>query len=306
MALFGAVDLGPLATTRHVELSTGGAESNVAIGLARLGHRAMWHSRVGDDALGLRVVRDLRAEGVEVHATVDPDAPTGLMVKERRTSDAQRVFYHRSGSAASRLTPKDLPVGAIKQAEILHVTGITSAISASAHATVQRAIEIAKEAGTTVSFDLNHRSSLWKPSDARAAYRELLPNVDIVFAGDDEALIATDDAARVDNPGEIATTLRRLGPSTAVVKLGARGALVATANETVQLPAVPVRAVDTVGAGDAFVAGYLSAMLDGAPLAECLERGVAVGAFACTAPGDWEGLPRREDLNLLVGDNVHR
>jgi 2-dehydro-3-deoxygluconokinase len=256
--------------------------------------------------LGQRIVHDIRAEGVGVHANVDPTVPTGLMIKERRTADAQRITYYRAGSAASRLSESDVPEAAIASAEILHLTGITSAISPSGKRAVLHAIEVAHQARTTVSFDLNYRSALWGRAEAGRAYREILTRVDVVFAGADEALIATQGSAARDDPMDIAKELLSLGPTTAVIKLGPDGATAITKTESVRVPAVKIQAVDTVGAGDAFVAGYLSAQLDGEPLAACVERGVTVGAFVCTTPGDWEGLPWRSDLTFLASDSVHR
>ncbi len=145
----------------------GGAESNVAIGLARLGVDCTWVSRVGDDALGTFVAREIRAEGVRVIATRDPAAPTGLMVKEHRGGRPSRVRYYRAGSAASRLSPADVDAVAdeIAAADVLHLTGITAALGASPLAAVERAIAVARAAGTVVSFDVNHRATLWSDAD---------------------------------------------------------------------------------------------------------------------------------------------
>jgi 2-dehydro-3-deoxygluconokinase len=295
MALLKAEQPGPLAHASTMSLGIGGSESNVAIGIQRLGGQAVWCGRVGQDSLGVLVEREIRAEGVTVRAITDPGAPTGLMLKERRTAATQSVSYYRAGSAGSRLEPADLDADLIARAAVLHLSGITPALSATAAATVFAAIEIARAAGVTVSFDLNYRSNLWAPTAARPVYRDILPLVDIVFAGDDEAAIAVDAA----EPAELARRLADLGPAQAVIKLGHRGAQAQIDGDSYRQSAVPITPVDTVGAGDAFVAGYLAEYLTGATPVDRLALAATTGAFACLAPGDWEGLPRRSELHLL-------
>lgn len=303
MALMNASTPGPLAHVPSLDMGIGGAESNVAIALRRLGTSVGWAGRVGQDSLGDMVLRELTAEGLELHGVRDTTAPTGLMIREHRTADASRVWYYRSGSAGSKLCPEDLPLKAIGSAQVLHVTGITPALSDSAADAVRCSISAARDAGALVSLDLNYRSALWTAEAAGAAYRDLLADVDLVFAGDDEArLVVAGDA-----PALMARNLAALGPAQAVVKLGGRGAVAYIDGRDYQVPAVAVRVVDTVGAGDAFVAGYLSDLLLGAPPAKRLETAAVVGAFACTVSGDWEGNPRRSDLSLLTAsDPVQR
>jgi 2-dehydro-3-deoxygluconokinase len=295
MALLKAEQPGPLAHASTMSLGIGGSESNVAIGIQRLGGNAVWCGRVGDDALGILVAREIRAEGVTVRAITDPGAPTGLMLKERRTAVTQSVSYYRAGSAGSRLEPADLDAKLIAGAAVLHLSGITPALSATAAATVFAAIEIARAAGVTISFDLNYRANLWAADAAGIVYRDIIPLVDVVFAGDDEAAIAVGSA----EPAELARRLAELGPAQAVIKLGHLGAEAQIAGESFRQSAIPITPVDTVGAGDAFVAGYLAEHLLGSAPADRLALAVTTGAFACLAPGDWEGLPRRSELHLL-------
>jgi 2-dehydro-3-deoxygluconokinase len=296
MGLFRATSVGSLTRVSDFTLGIGGAESNVAIALSRLGTPARWLGRVGDDSIGRRVTRELRAEGVEVVAIVDERSPTGLMVKELRTAEATRVQYYRSGSAGSRLCVEDLATANIPTAGLLHVTGITPALSVNAHETVLEAISIAKTAGVPVSFDFNHRSSLWD-RDPAAIYRELASLADIVFAGEDEARILFPDAAR---PTELAEEITSLGPSQVLIKLGAEGCVAVIDGVQYARAAISVRAVDTVGAGDAFVAGYLAEYLAGLSADARLTTAVTLGAFACLNPGDWEGFPTRDELGLLA------
>jgi len=297
MALMSADRPGPLAHASTMSVGIGGAESNVAIGLARLEVPVVWVGRVGDDALGRLVTREIRAEGVDVRAHVDGGAPTGLMVKERRTASSQAVSYYRAGSAGSRLTAADIPTAIVRGAALVHLTGITPALSAGARDAVRALIATAREAGVPVSVDLNYRSALWSAEEAGAFYREVLPLTDIVFAGDDEARIVVGD---LDSPEDLAGALVAGGAGSAVIKLGSQGALALVDGRTYRTPAVPIVPVDTVGAGDAFVAGYLAEHLDGRSVPECLALAVACGAFTCLVPGDWEGLPRRAELSLLT------
>ncbi|MBL3699367.1 sugar kinase [Leucobacter luti] len=294
---------GRLVTQRAMEFGFGGAESNVAIALSRLGVEAVWCGRLGTDSPGELIARELRAEGVHPRIVWDAAAPTGLMLKERPTAGTSRVVYYRSGSAGSRLAPDDLPAGLIEGAALVHVTGITPALSGSADAAVESALRRACAAGVPTSIDLNYRSALWGAAAAGARLSELVALADLVFAGDDEAALV----AGARPVAELAAELRRLGPREAVIKLGERGCYVSAGDETLTRAAVPVTAVDTVGAGDAFVAGYLAEWLAGAPLAQRCDTAVRAGAFACLTAGDWEGLPRRADFALLdAGDPVQR
>jgi 2-dehydro-3-deoxygluconokinase len=288
---------GPLRLGGTLDLSVAGAESNVAIGLARLGHSVAWAGRVGDDELGALVLRTLRAENVDVsEAVTDPVRPTGLIFFERRTGDITRVQYYRSGSAGSALEPGK-PFIMPNAPGFLHLTGITPALSQGAARAVTSAAQRAREAGREVSFDVNFRARLWSAADARAALRPLVPMSDVIFGSAAElALLTSDPAAGVQ--AAIDELLKR-GAQCVVVKRGTDGATAYTADGAASVPAHAVRAVDVIGAGDAFVAGYLSAALDGLDTAGRLRRAATVSAFAVGSAGDWEGLPTRRELSLL-------
>jgi 2-dehydro-3-deoxygluconokinase len=287
----------PLRAGSPVRFSFAGAESNVAIGLARLGHRVAFVSRVGDDLIGRMITESLRGEGVDVSGVVvDPRAPTALMVRQHRTADAVSVLYYRDGAAGSMLEPGDVPD--LAGTRLLHVTGITPALSASARETVTSAVRAARAAGLVVSLDVNHRSLLWSTAQAGAALAPLLDAVDIVFGGDDEllALARQHDSDDVERAAE---SLLRQRPSVVVRKRGSAGATAYGEFDTIECPAVTVTAVDPVGAGDAFVAGFLSGLLDDVDPGGCLDRAVECGAFAVSVHGDWEGAARRAELGLL-------
>jgi 2-dehydro-3-deoxygluconokinase len=295
MALLGAPEIGLLRHANMMRLSVGGAESNLAIGLARLGKRAAWIGRVGDDEFGALVRRTLAAEGVDGRVRVDPAAPTGLMVKYRRTGTTTQVLYYRKGSAGSRLDRSDIDADLVRSARVLHLTGITPALSDSARDAVDYAVEIARDAGILVSLDLNYRSKLWSAAEAGSVLAVLVAHADLVFATEPEArLLVTGDG-----PAALGLALAGYGPKRVVVKRGALGAVAVIGGEVLDLPAYPVTEVDPVGAGDAFAAGYLSTLLDGGDPAQCLATGALAGAFTVTVPGDWEGLPFPADLQLL-------
>lgn len=299
MAALGSLTAGPLRHASHLALSIAGAESNVAIGVRRLGRPAAWIGRVGADEFGALVLERLRAEQVDVSgARTDPGAPTGLLIKEQRTPDVTRVQYYRAGSAGSRLCPEDVdrPEARrlIADADVLHVTGITPLLSPSAAEAVRHAVGLATAAGVPVSLDVNHRTALGGPDRLREHLLPLLPQVGLLFAGEDELLTLAD----TDDEAAAVGKLRQAVPEL-IVKRGAAGATVHTEAGAAHRPAVPVRAVDPVGAGDAFVAGYLTGLLDRSPVAERLRLACLTGAFAVTVAGDWSGLPTRDELCLL-------
>jgi 2-dehydro-3-deoxygluconokinase len=296
MALLGTPDHCLLRPGSAPSLTIGGAESNVAIAAGRLGARTTWIGRVGDDDLGSLVVRELRAQGVHVHAHRDPAAPTGLMVKEHRLGTPTHVRYYRKHSAGSHLAPDDLDRDALAHADILHLTGITAALGDTARAALRHAIAVARGGGATISFDVNYRATLWPRAAAAPVLRELASAADILFAGPDEAALLLPGgpyATDADDPWGTATALAQrvcdLGPRIAVIKLGSLGAL-ALADGTVHThPIVPIEPVDPVGAGDSFVGAFLAEFANSSPIETCLKSAAKMGALVCAVPGDWEG-----------------
>jgi 2-dehydro-3-deoxygluconokinase len=292
MIVLNAARTGPLRYAESFNRSLGGAESNVAAGLVRQGYSAGWVSRLGDDEWGRYIAATLRGEGVDLsHVSLDPDAPTGLYVKERPAAGDPRVTYYRRGSAASRLSPADLDEGYIASARILHVTGITPALSPSCREAVFAAVAIARRAGVTVSFDPNMRRKLWSAGEARAVFRELAAQADILLPGRDEAELMTG----LSDPVLAARALMELAPLV-VTKLGPEGCLVGTE----RVDGFPLAPVDTVGAGDAFAAAFLAGRLDGLPPETSARRACAAGALVTQVVGDWEGMPTRAKLDAFI------
>ncbi|MEU6309413.1 sugar kinase [Streptomyces sp. NPDC047014] len=303
MAVLAADRPGRLDSGTFLRMGFAGAEATVAIGVSRLGHTASWTGRVGADSAGTAILAGLRGESVDVsRARVDDTAPTGLMLRERRTPDHTHVTYYRHGLAGARLVPEDIDAQLVAAASVLHITGITPALGAGPRAAVRHAVDLARAAGITVSLDLNHRARLWSRQEAAAELTDLVARADIVFAGADEATLIVPE----DEPAAMARALLARGPREAVLKLGARGAVAATHDTEAVQGIVPVTPVNPIGAGDAFVAGYLAGHLDGAHLPGRLLLAATCGAFAVASPGDWEGLPRRAELGLLQGEDVLR
>jgi 2-dehydro-3-deoxygluconokinase len=295
MVLLLAEQAGPMREATTFRRYIAGAESNVAIGLRRLGHTAGWFSRVGDDEFGRAVVFRIRGEGVDTsHVMCDAGAATGLVIRERRDAGPIEQIYYRRGSAASRLSPADLDADYIRGARFLHLTGITPALSDSCRQTVFAAAEMARGAGVQVVLDPNYRSKLWDPPEARVVLRSLVSQCDILLPGMDEAQLLTG----LSDPEMAARELHGLGPRIVVVKLGAEGALALDANGQVsRAPALHLeRIVDPVGAGDAFAAGLLSGLLRDYTLQEALGLANRCGALAMLAAGDMDALPRWEEV----------
>ncbi|MDX2602604.1 sugar kinase [Streptomyces caniscabiei] len=290
---------GALRMGGSLGLSVAGAESNVAIGLARLGHRVRWAGRVGADELGALVLRTLRAEGIDLShaATDDTGRPTGVLLTEPRLGTLTRVSYYRTGSAGSAVTPAGVLPALAPGTRVLHLTGITPALGPSAAETVLAAATAARDAGITVCLDVNYRSRLWTADRASTTLRPLLAHTDLLVASEDELPLVLQDPA-VDE-SEAVKSLLDAGVQEVIVKRGAHGATVVSADGTVDRAARQVDAVDLVGAGDAFVAGYLSGLLDGADVVARLHRAVTTAAFAVATRGDWEGLPTRDELGLF-------
>lgn len=289
MAVLYPPDPVTLDDTRSLLLDIGGAESNLSIALRRLGHSVRFFSRVGADAFGRRIRTTLEAEGVEAVLLEDPQAATGVFFREWLPDGERRVFYYRKGSAASHMTPDDLYPELFAGARIVHLTGITPALSASCAATVAAAIDMAHTAGALVSFDPNYRARLWTAAQARATLEPLMRRVDILLMGHEDAAATLGEGS----DDELLARGAALGPQVVVLKRAERGAVAFMHGEQTAAPAVPVeRVVDPVGAGDGFDAGFLAGWLRGASLDEALRLGAYVGAASVATLGDYNGYPR--------------
>lgn len=276
MALFIAREEKPLEEVTQWESAIAGAELNVAIGLARLGHRVSYLTALGDDVFG-RVIRAfLKRNGIsDALAFTNPDRPTGFMLKGKVSRGDPPIQYFRKGSAASALGVAETASCLDgKEGGVLHMTGIFPALSASALEASEALMRAAREKGMTVTFDPNLRPQLWKDTQTMAAtLNRLAGYADVFLPGVKEGKILCGE----ETPEGIAGYYLARGVKTVVVKTGAKGAYAATKDERFQEPTFRAeKIVDTVGAGDGFAAGVISAMAEGLPLRECVRRGNAI------------------------------
>ena len=284
MIMFAGDAGGPLEDVETFRRSVGGAECNVAGGLAALGVATSWISRLGDDGFGRHVLRDLQERDVEVGGVEeDPDRPTGLYVKHSMDGRS-RMHYYRSGSAASAMDPAFLDRPGVRtrleSADLVHTTGITAAISTTAADMLERLAALRVNDDFLLSVDLNWRPALWRDKDPEPLWR-LLRVADVVLIGADEAQVF----ASTSDPGELRELL---GPrSTLVMKDDAHTALVLEPDgRRTEVPALTVEVVEPVGAGDAFAAGFLAGTLQGLPMAQRLRLGHLGAAAVLAVPED--------------------
>ncbi|QHC67861.1 sugar kinase [Rathayibacter sp. VKM Ac-2759] len=270
-------DGGSVAEADDFLVDAGGAESNVLAHASALGALTRWHSRLGADALGERILRQLSARGIDVSGVVsDTEHPTGLYVKD----PGRGVSYYRRGSAASFLDAADADRAPFEGVALLHLSGITAALSDPADRFLRRAALRARELCIPVSVDVNYRAALWSVADAAPVLAELARLADVVFVGRDEAETlwgtssAEDVRAAFPEVGEL------------VVKDGHIGATAFAGDRTVFEPSHRVEVLDAVGAGDAFAGGYLVARMRGADPAERLRSGHDRAALTLAVAGD--------------------
>src|SRR3712207_1400486 len=282
---------GRLRHAPGLELKIGGAESNVAIALSRLGLSAGWISSLGDDEPGQLVLDRVRGEGVDTSQVRRIEGyPTGLYLREKVGGET-RVYYYRRGAAASTISPGAFDPHYLKGADFLHLTGITPALSEECRDFTLWAAREARENETRVSFDVNYRSKLWSPEEARSFVEEMLPQTDLLLVGDDEARALW---GREDE--EFVRELAAAGPREVVLKRGGEGCLGLVEGRLIAQPVFDVEEVDSIGAGDAFDAGYLAGHLWGLDAEQRLRVANAMGALSVATLGDYEGLPDREEL----------
>lgn len=296
MAVMAPAQPGPLRYVHDYRLKMAGAESNVAVGLCKLGHSAGWISRLGEDEMGRYLLGAIRGEGVDAGCVhMDSGHRTGLMLKETGSGET-RVYYYRENSAASHLCPEDLDESYLSGASILFLSGITPALSDSCAKAAGKLAEFAQKSGIPLGFDPNIRKKLWGGRDLCPQLRELLFSAQIALMGLDEAgeLLSTRE------PQAIAALLREKGARYIAIKDGGRGAWVADREQLIKIDPFPCRAIDPIGAGDAFNAGFLAGILEGRDLLTCGRMGGIAGAMATETLGDIESYPSRSQMLLRL------
>lgn len=291
MALVAPEDPVSLESAGACTLTTGGAESNVAIHLAALGHRVRWASKVGDDPLGRRIVAAIRSAGVDTELVeVAESVRTGVYFKDPHPSGTT-VHYYRDGSAASTMDEGFLGGTTVDEAALLHLSGITPALSPTC-ARLTRSL-LTRRRAQRVSFDVNFRPALWSAQRAAPVLRELAQLADLVFVGLDEANVLWG----VETPDEVRGLIDE--PETVIVKDAAVAAHV-RGSDAASVPAPRVEVVEPVGAGDAFAAGYLSGVLRGADVRSCLRLGHILAAHSLLSTADHTSFPGQQMLARLL------
>jgi 2-dehydro-3-deoxygluconokinase len=300
MLEFNALQEGSLAEVGQFSVGWGGDTSNFAIAVSRAGGRAGYLTRLGDDEFGESFLRLWAREGVDTtHVVKDPSSFTGIYFISRKGS--KHFFtYFRKNSAASLMTPDFLPKTYISSAKLLHVSGISQGISASACDTVFAGIGMAKAAGVLVSYDPNFRSRLWPVERARAVIHETFRQADLVFPSIEDARLLTG----ISEAEEIARAYLAMGPKAVVMKLGGEGALLATKEGIRRFPPFRVPSIDMSGAGDTFDGAFLVGHLSGWPLDQCVRFANAAAALTTTGLGCVTPVPRREQIEALLAKQV--
>lgn len=296
---------GALAYAPLLQRSVGGAESNVALALSRLGKKTRWVSRLGNDPFGDIILHTLSGEGVDTSFVErDASAPTALYFRELKGYGEPTVYYYRRGSAASLLSTKEIQAQWMQDARHLHVTGITPALGAHTREAVEAAMRLARDLGLSISFDPNLRRKLWNEETARETLLSLVPLCDIFLPGIEEAEFLLGES----DPHKAGAAFLEMGAKVVIIKLGAQGSTAFTAEGCVQASPFKIeRVLDSVGAGDAFAAGVLSILLNEESLLQAststlhraLRRGNIMGALATQFRGDWEALPKLGELERI-------
>ena len=302
--LYGEDTTAPLRFGERLKLDFAGADSNFAIAMSRLGYRSAWISRLGDEPLGDLVLNAIAREGVDVSRVIrDPTRNTGLYLKHHDATGVTRIQYYRRGSAASNLQPDDLSPDHFRDARLVHLNGMTFALSESCARTMRRAVELTLDSGAMISLDLNLRLQLWSIESAREAIGPVIQKSSAIFGTEEEFL----DYFGVSDIDEALGAAVALGPRIAAAKMGPDGAVALVdglrfAHGGYNAPAV----VDVVGAGDGFDAGFLASYLRGLSPYECLRRANLCGACAVATPGDFQGYPTLEEMERLLESSQER
>ena len=302
--LYGEDTTAPLRFGERLKLDFAGADSNFAIAMSRLGYRSAWISRLGDEPLGDLVLNAIAREGVDVSQVIrDPTRNTGLYLKHHDATGVTRIQYYRRGSAASNLQPDDLSPDHFRDTRLVHLNGMTFALSESCARTMRRAVELTLDSGAMISLDLNLRLQLWSIESAREAIGPVIQKSSAIFGTEEEFL----DYFGVSDIDEALGAAVALGPRIAAAKMGPDGAVALVdglrfAHGGYNAPAV----VDVVGAGDGFDAGFLASYLRGLSPYECLRRANLCGACAVATPGDFQGYPTLEEMERLLERSQER
>lgn len=306
MAAFVPEEATGFQYVRSFQLRHAGAESNTAIGLSKLGHSVRWFSRLGDDEPGRYILASIRAEGVDVsQVKTDATHSTGFMLKSFRYSRNTEVLYYRSNSAASHMETDDISESLLSDCQILHFTGITPILSTSCKELTLNTLNVAKKNHIKISFDPNIRKKLWGTQDFAPLMKEIIQSCHILFMGFDEGeiLYHTKEAEELKEILFRSANLEYL-----CLKNGSKGAYVCSRTEHHYIEPFPCHCIDSVGAGDAFNAGFLAYLLEKKSLLECGQAAAIAGALCTETNGDIEGIPDKQILSNILNhrDTIYR
>jgi len=288
----------------YLYLRIGGAESNVAVDLARLGLRTAWVSKLVDNPLGRRIVHEIRGHGVDTsHVIWTREGRVGTyFIEFGRPPRPISVIYDRADSAITSLSPEEIDWQILSQTKLVHLTGITVALSESCAEVVDLFIDRARAGNVEVSFDVNYRGKLWSPSSAAERLKPICAKTDILFVSSQDADTLFDCQGEMD---ELVDSLSAMFPSqTIVVTRGDGGSICVHEGDVHRQSPFPAVEVDRVGAGDAFASGFLFGYLGGRDWGSCLEYGNALAAIKYSIPGDL-AITTREELENLLSRKTH-
>ena len=287
LSVFISSDTDSVMSAAKFERVTAGAEVNVAVALSRLGLKAQYFSRFGNDQLGSVMLADIEAEGVDVSLAKRVDSFTGAMVRNPGKTAPVEISYLRKGSAASTIEPSDILDSYISSTRWLHATGITCAISESGAKTVKHALEKAAQLKIKSSFDLNIRRKLWSEDVARKVLEPLARDVELLIGGEDEYQVVFGQV----EPKQILAEVNKRGCKIAVMTKGDQKMRFSIDGNYEEITPPKVVAVDPVGSGDAFTGGVIAGLLSGMSTTQALEQGSICGALVASMFGDWTGIP---------------
>ncbi|AAK78375.1 2-dehydro-3-deoxygluconokinase [Clostridium acetobutylicum] len=284
----------------HFKKFLAGAEVNVSVGVSRLGHSAQYITKLGEDPFGEFIRRRLNEENVGTDYISSTNKKfTGFQLKSKVSEGDPSIFYFRKNSAAANFSVEDLNKVNLDGVKHVHITGIFPALSESTKEATYKLLELAKERNITTTFDTNLRPQLWNSKeDMISTINDIAFKSDILLPGINEGLVLMGS----DKPEEIADFYLNKGVKLVIIKLGSKGAYVKTKDEAYTVEGFKVKhVVDTVGAGDGFAVGVISAILEGISVKEAVRRGNAVGALAVMSEGDNDGYPTHEELEKFLG-----
>lgn len=276
----------------------GGDTSNAAIAAARQGASVGYVTHIGQDTFGNAFMELWEKEGISTQTVKQVSTAHTGMYFVTHGEDGHEFSYFRAGSAASQMTPADLPIEALQEAKILHVSGISQAISESAADTVFEAMRITREAGGKVSYDTNLRLKLWPLERARAVIHAAVALSDIILPGEDDAALLTGHT----EPNAIVDTYLGLGAKVVALTLGPEGTLVATPDERQHVPGRKVNAIDATGAGDTFDGAFLARISAGDSPFEAAHYANAAAALSTQGYGGVAPMPLKSAVMAFMAE----